>query len=86
MIMMPEEGIVCFIVFLDNKNIWFGEKMKSLSQLLRCYDNLNDFMADISNCSFKKNPLRMKALHLPRYPCAIKRETNFYKPKQGHPH
>ena len=24
--MMPKEGIVCFIVFLDNKNIWLGEK------------------------------------------------------------
>ena len=33
--MMPKEGMVCFIVFFDNKNIWFGEKIKSLSQLLR---------------------------------------------------
>ena len=24
--MMPKEGFVCFIVLLDNKNIWFGEK------------------------------------------------------------
>ena len=31
--MMPKEGMVCFIVFFDNKNIWFGEKIKS--QLLR---------------------------------------------------
>ena len=35
MMMMPKEGMVCFIVFFDNKNIWFGEKIKSLSQLLR---------------------------------------------------
>ena len=26
--------MVCFIVFLDNKNIWSGENIKSLSQLL----------------------------------------------------
>ena len=35
MMMMPKEGMVCFIVFFDNKNIWFREKIKSLSQLLR---------------------------------------------------
>ena len=29
--MMPKEGMVCFILFFDNKNIWFGEKIKSLS-------------------------------------------------------
>ena len=34
MMMMPKEGMVCFIVFFDNKNIWFGEKIKSLFQLL----------------------------------------------------
>ena len=34
MMMMQKESMVCFIVFLDNKNIWFGEKIKSLSQLL----------------------------------------------------
>ena len=33
--MMPREGMVCFIVFFDNKIIWFGEQVKSLSQLLR---------------------------------------------------
>ena len=30
---MRNKGVVCFIVFFDNKNIWFGEKIKSLSQL-----------------------------------------------------
>ena len=35
MMMMPKEGMVCFIVFFDNKNTWFCEKIKSLSQLLR---------------------------------------------------
>ena len=35
MMMMPKVGMVCFIVFFDNKNIWFGEKIKFLSQLLR---------------------------------------------------
>ena len=29
MMMMPKEGMVCFIVLFDNKNIWF------LLQLLR---------------------------------------------------
>ena len=32
---MTKQGIVCFLVFLDNKNIWFGKKIKSLSQLLK---------------------------------------------------
>ena len=26
MLMMPKAGMVGFIVFLENKNIWFGEK------------------------------------------------------------
>ena len=36
---MPTEGIVCCIVFPADKTIWFGEKIKSLFQLLRklCY-------------------------------------------------
>ena len=42
MIMMPKEGIVCFILFLHNKNIWFCEKIKSLSQLLRNYIGTRD--------------------------------------------
>ena len=29
--MMPEEGMFCFIVFFDNKNIWLGEKKVSIS-------------------------------------------------------
>ena len=28
------EGIVCVIAFLDSENIWFGEIISSLSQLL----------------------------------------------------
>ena len=51
-------------------------------------------MTAILNFSFQKNPLRMTALHRPRYhygvqlsyPCTIKRETNFYQQKQGYPH
>ena len=35
MMMMPKEGMVCFIVFFENKNIWFGGKIQSLSQLVR---------------------------------------------------
>ena len=33
-IMVSNKGIVCFIVFLDTENIWFGEIVSSLSQLL----------------------------------------------------
>ena len=29
--MMPKEGMVCFIVFFNKKNIWFDEKIKSIS-------------------------------------------------------
>ena len=25
MMMMPKEGMVCFIIFFDNKNMWFDE-------------------------------------------------------------
>ena len=34
MVMMSNEFMVCFTVFFDNKNIWFGGKIKSLSQLV----------------------------------------------------
>ena len=64
--MMPKEGMVCFIVFFDNKNILFGEKIKFISQLWESYNNFSDFMAAILNFSFQKNPLRMTALHRPR--------------------
>ena len=64
MMMMLKEDMFCFIVFSDNKNIWSGEKIKSLSQLLRKYDI---FMAAILHFSFQKNPLGMTALHRPRY-------------------
>ena len=35
MMMMPTEGMVCYLVLFDNKNIWFGGKITFLSQLLR---------------------------------------------------
>ena len=44
--MMPKEGMVCFIVFFDNKNIRFVEKMKFYWE---SYDNFIDFMAVILN-------------------------------------
>ena len=34
MLMMSNKGIVFFFVFLYIKDIWFGEKISSLSQLL----------------------------------------------------
>ena len=62
--MMPKEGMICFIVFFDNENVWFGEKIKSLSQLLRKFI---DFMAAILNFFIQNNLLEMTALHRPRY-------------------
>ena len=47
--MMPKEGMVCLIVCFETKNIWFGEKIKSLSQLLI---NFIDFMEAILNILF----------------------------------
>ena len=35
MMMMPKEGMFFFYLFFDNKNIWFDENIKSLSQFLR---------------------------------------------------
>ena len=91
MMMMPKEGMVCFIVFFDNKNIWFCEKSSLYLNYWESYDNFIDFLAAILNFSFQKTPLRRTALHRPRYhyggyPCTIKRETNFYQQKQGCPH
>ena len=58
--MMPKKVIVCFIVLLDNKNIWFGEKNKSLSQYYwESYDNFIDFIVAVLNISFLKNRLSM---------------------------
>ena len=56
MMMMPKKGMVCFIVFFDNKTIWFGEKIKSRSQLW-----------PFGIFRSKKILLRMTALHRPRY-------------------
>ena len=89
--MMPKEGMVCFIVFFDNINIWFGGKSSLYLNYWESYDNFIDFTAVILNVSFQKNPLRMTALHRPRnyygmLSCTIKRETNFYQQKQGYPH
>ena len=66
MMMMPKEGIVCFLVFLDNKNICLVKKASLYPNYLESYDNFIDFMAAILNFSFQNNPLRMKALHPPR--------------------
>ena len=55
--MMPKEGMVCFIVFFDNKNIWFGEKNQvSYLNYWESYDNFIDSMAAILNFSFQKTP------------------------------
>ena len=42
--MMPKEGMVCFIVFLDNKIIWLREKNQVYLNYWESYDN---FMAAI---------------------------------------
>ena len=46
---MQKEGIVSFIVFRDNKNIWFGEKFKSFYlNYWESYANFIDSMSAIS--------------------------------------
>ena len=48
-IIMQEEGIVSFILFRDNKNIWFGEKFKSFYlNYWESYANFIDSMSAIS--------------------------------------
>ena len=53
MMMMPKKGMVCFIVCFDNKNISFGEKINSLSQLLRFKSGHFEFF--VSKGSFKND-------------------------------
>ena len=67
MMMMRKEGMVCFIVFFDNKNWWFGERSSLYLNYWESYDNFIDFMAVTVNLSLQKNPLKMTALHRPRY-------------------
>ena len=43
MIKMSNKNIVCFIAFLDCKNIWFGEIILSLSNLLTTICSLQLF-------------------------------------------
>ena len=60
--------MVYFVVFFDNKKIWIGLKKSSLYlKYWEHYDNFINFMAAILNFSLQKNPLRMTALHRPRY-------------------
>ena len=69
MMMMPKEGMVCFIVFFDNENIgiWFGEKNQgSISIIEKVMIIFFDIMVAILNFLFEKNPLRMTVLHWPR--------------------
>ena len=58
MMMMPKEGMVCFIVFFDNRNIGLGEKSSLYLNYREGYDNFIDFTAAILNFSFQKNPLK----------------------------
>ena len=50
--MVPKEDFVCFILFLINKNIWFGEKASLYLNYWESYNNFIYFMAVILNFSF----------------------------------
>ena len=56
--MMPKEGMVCFIVLFDNKNIWFVKRSSLYLNYWESYNNFFDFMAAILNFSFQRNLLR----------------------------
>ena len=92
MMMMPKEGMVCFIVFFDNRNKALVEKSSLYLNYRESYDNFIDFTAAILNFSFQKNPLKEWQFYIGPdilmgcYPCSIKRETNFCQQKQGYPH
>ena len=49
MMMMPKEGMVCFIVFFDNRNIALVEKSSLYLNYRESYDNFIDFTAAILN-------------------------------------
>ena len=65
--MIPEECVVCFIVFLDNKNIWFGEKNQVSISIIEKVMIILMISKAILNFSVLKNPVKMKALHSLRY-------------------
>ena len=67
MMMMLKEPMVCFIVFFYNKLYGLVKKSNLYLNYGESYDNFIDFMAAILNFSFLKDPLRMTALHRPRY-------------------
>ena len=91
MIMVPKEGAVCFIVFLDNKNIWFGEKISkkvSISIIEKVMMISLISWRTILNFSLKKELFKDESSTSAQILSwhAIQRETNFYQPKQGYPH
>ena len=47
MMMMPKEGMVCFIVFFDNRNIGLEKKSSLYLNHWESYDNFIDFTAAI---------------------------------------
>ena len=61
--MMPKEGMVCLIVFFNNKKYGLVKKSRLCLKYWERYDNFIDFTAVMLNFSFQKNPLRMTAVH-----------------------
>ena len=54
MMMMPKEGMVCFIVFFITKKYGLVKKSSLYLNSWESYDNFIDFMAAILNFLFKK--------------------------------
>ena len=52
--MMPKEGMVCFIVFFDNRNIGLVKKSSLYLNHWESYDNCIDFTAAILNFRSKR--------------------------------
>ena len=83
--MMPKEGMVCSIVFFDNRNIGLVKKSSLYRNYWESYDNFIDFTAAILTFSLQKNPLKEWQFYIGPdiimgcYPCTIKREKNFYR-------
>ena len=58
MMMMPKEGMVCFIVFFITKKYGLVKKSSLYLNYWESYDNFIDFMAAILNFSFKKESFK----------------------------
>ena len=92
MMIMPREGMVCFIVFFDNRNIVLVRNTSLYLNYCESYMIILMILRRPFSISRSKRILQERQLHIGPdiimgcYPCTIKRETNFYQQKQGYPH